>query len=78
VGGAVAWPLAAAAQQSANKKRLAIFSPSELSADWHDQSGMKYARALFVELRRLGTSRDKIWRSKAMAESKTRPAPKPW
>lgn len=54
VGGAVAWPLAAAAQQSANKKRLAIFSPSELSADWHDHSGMKYARTLFVELRRLG------------------------
>jgi len=26
---AVAWPLAAAAQQSTNKKRLAIFSPAE-------------------------------------------------
>jgi putative ABC transport system substrate-binding protein len=52
--GAVAWPLAAAAQQSANKKRLAIFVPSEPSADWHEHSGNKYARALFGELRGLG------------------------
>jgi putative ABC transport system substrate-binding protein len=48
-----AWPLAAAAQQGSNKKRFAIFSPSERSADWHDHSGMKYAEALFGELRRL-------------------------
>src|SRR6267142_2337437 len=53
VCGAVAWPLAAAAQQSTNKKRLAIFSPSEPSADLHEH-GSKFSRALFTELRRLG------------------------
>src|SRR6195256_911968 len=52
-GAAVAWPLAAAAQQSTNSKRLAIFSPSEPSADLHEQ-GSKFSRALFAELRRLG------------------------
>jgi putative ABC transport system substrate-binding protein len=54
VFGAVTWPLAAAAQQSTNKKRLAIFIPSELSTDWHEHSENKYPRALFAELRRLG------------------------
>jgi putative ABC transport system substrate-binding protein len=53
-GAAVAWPLAAAAQQSANSKRLAIFSPSEPSADLHEHSESKKSRALFAELRRLG------------------------
>jgi putative tryptophan/tyrosine transport system substrate-binding protein len=53
-GAAVAWPLAAAAQQSTNKKRLAIFSPSEPSADLHERSESKFSRALFAELRRLG------------------------
>ena len=53
VCGAVAWPLAAAAQQSTNKKRLAIFSPSEPSADLHEH-GSKFSRAQFAELRRLG------------------------
>ena len=53
-GAAVAWPLAAAAQQSTNSKRLAIFSPSEPSADLHEHSESKYSRALFAELRRLG------------------------
>src|SRR5260370_16047663 len=53
VCGAVAWPLAAAAQQSTNSKRLAIFSPSEPSADLHEH-GSKFSRALFAELRRLG------------------------
>jgi len=48
------WPLAAAAQQSTNKKRLAIFSPAEPSADLHEHSESKFARALFAELRRLG------------------------
>ena len=52
-GAAVAWPLAAAAQQSTNSKRLAIFSPSEPSADLHEH-GSKFSRALFAELRRLG------------------------
>ena len=54
VCGAVAWPLAAAAQQSTNRKRLAIFSPSEPSADLHEHSESKVWRALFAELRRLG------------------------
>jgi putative tryptophan/tyrosine transport system substrate-binding protein len=53
-GAAVAWPLAATAQQSANKKRLAIFSPSEPSADLHEHSERKKYRAFFAELRRLG------------------------
>src|SRR4051794_26024311 len=51
---AVAWPLAAAAQQNTNKKRLAISVPSELGADWHERSGNRYSRAFFAELRRLG------------------------
>jgi putative tryptophan/tyrosine transport system substrate-binding protein len=54
VCGAVAWPLAAAAQQSTNKIRLAIFSPSEPSADLHEHSESKSSRTLFAELRRLG------------------------
>ncbi len=49
-----AWPLAAAAQQSTNSKRLAIFSPSEPSADLHEHSESKASRTLFAELRRLG------------------------
>ena len=53
-GAAVAWPLAAAAQQSTNSKRLAIFSPSEPSADLHEHSESKFSRTLFAELRRLG------------------------
>jgi putative tryptophan/tyrosine transport system substrate-binding protein len=53
VCGAATWPLAASAQTT-NKKRLAIFSPSEVSADWHDRSEHKYARGFFGELRRLG------------------------
>jgi putative ABC transport system substrate-binding protein len=53
-GAAVAWPLAAAAQQSTSGKRLAIFSPSEPSADLHGHSGSKFSRALFAELQRLG------------------------
>ncbi|MBR1153733.1 ABC transporter substrate-binding protein [Bradyrhizobium sp. JYMT SZCCT0428] len=54
VCGAVAWPLSAAAQQSTNSKRLAIFSPAEPSAHLHDHSESKSARALFAALRRLG------------------------
>lgn len=53
-GAAVAWPLAVAAQQGIVSKRLAIFSPSEPSADLHGHSGSKFYRALFTELRRLG------------------------
>lgn len=54
VCGALAWPLAAPAQQSTKRKRLAIFAPSERSGDWHEHSENKYSRALFAELRRLG------------------------
>ncbi|MBT1515769.1 ABC transporter substrate-binding protein [Bradyrhizobium sp. SRL28] len=54
VCGAVTWPLAAAAQQSTNRKRLAIFSPAEPSADLHEHSKTKAWRALFAELRRFG------------------------
>ena len=53
-GAAVAWPLAVAAQQSTNSKRLALFSPSEPSADLHEHSKTKAWRAFFAELRRLG------------------------
>ena len=53
-GAAVAWPLAAAAQQSTNRKRLAIFSPSQPSADLHEHSESKVSPARFAELRRLG------------------------
>ena len=53
-GAAVAWPLAAAAQQGTNKKRLAIFSPAEPSGDLHEHSESKKSRAFFAELRRLG------------------------
>ena len=53
-GAAVAWPLATAAQQSTNSKRLAIFSPAEPSADLHEHSESKKYRAFFAELRRLG------------------------
>jgi putative tryptophan/tyrosine transport system substrate-binding protein len=60
-GAAIAWPLAVAAQQSTNEKRLAIFSPSERlvrlhapSADLHEHSESKFYRAFFAELRRLG------------------------
>src|SRR3981081_1012401 len=60
-GAAIAWPLAAAAQQSTNEKHLAIFSPSERlvrgharSADLHEHSESKFYRAFFAELRRLG------------------------
>jgi putative ABC transport system substrate-binding protein len=50
----VAWPFAAAAQQSANKKRLAIYSPSEPSANLHERSENRFSGALFAELHRLG------------------------
>ena len=57
VCGAAAWPLAAAAQQSTISKRLAIFSPSEPSADLHEHGKGKFSRVratFFTELRRLG------------------------
>ena len=54
LSGAVTWPLAVAAQQSTNSKRLAIFSPAEPSADFHEHSESTIWRAFFAELRRLG------------------------
>src|SRR5260370_39419783 len=55
VGGAVALPLAARAQQpTAASKRLAICSPSEPTALMYEHSANRYYRALFAELRRLG------------------------
>ena len=55
VGGTVALPLAARAQQPPSaSKRLAICSPSEPTALMYEQSGNRYYRALFAELRRLG------------------------
>ncbi|WP_259261158.1 MULTISPECIES: ABC transporter substrate-binding protein [Bradyrhizobium] len=42
------------AQQIPNRKRLAIFSPAEPSADLREHSKTKAWRALFAELRRLG------------------------
>jgi putative ABC transport system substrate-binding protein len=53
-GAAVAWPLATAAQQSTNSKRLAIFSPSQPSADLREHSKSKVSPGLFTELRRFG------------------------
>src|SRR5690242_13524158 len=77
VCGAMAWPLAAVAQQGTNKKRLAIFIPSELSTDWHEHSENKYSRALFAELRRLGQVEGQNLTVEKMVGSET-PAPKPW
>ena len=77
-GAAVAWPLAAAAQQSTNSKRLAIFSPSEPGADLHEHSENKYWRALFAELRRLGQIEGKNLKVERYGREQTRPAPKPW
>jgi putative ABC transport system substrate-binding protein len=45
---------AAAQQEYQYSKRLAIFSPSEPSADLHEHSESKFYRASFAELRRLG------------------------
>jgi putative ABC transport system substrate-binding protein len=54
VGTAAVWPLVAAAQQRRKPQRLAIFSPSEQSANMHAGSDNRYYRAFFDELRRLG------------------------
>src|SRR5882724_4547995 len=42
------------AQPAGGSRRLAIFSPSELSTLMHEKSENRYYRALFAELRRLG------------------------
>ena len=57
VCGALAWPLAAAAQQSTNKKRLAIFSPSErLVRLHHAPSADLHQHQLDLESGRLETT----------------------
>ena len=53
LGAGLAWSLAARGQQS-NRKRLAIFSPSESSTLMHEHSENRYYRLFFAELRRLG------------------------
>ena len=53
-GAAVAWPLAARAQQAANVYRIAVVRPSGAVADMTEAGGNPLYRALFNELRRLG------------------------
>jgi putative ABC transport system substrate-binding protein len=52
--GAVAWPLAASAQQAANVYRLAIVHPSFSVKEMSETSSLSTYKALFGELRRLG------------------------
>ena len=55
IGTAVAWPLAASAQQSAKIYRLAIVSPAAPVERMNEgASGWPTYKALFGELRRLG------------------------
>jgi putative ABC transport system substrate-binding protein len=44
----------AAAKQDTKLRRLAIFSPSQSTADMQETGGNRYTRAAFAELRRLG------------------------
>src|ERR1700736_4271924 len=52
-GAAVAWPLAARAQQSSRMKRIAIVSPATKISDM-SVSGYRVYRVFFEELSRLG------------------------
>lgn len=56
IGGTIAAAVLsrAAAQPVASRKRLAIYSPSEPSAQMQEDGENRYYRALFAELRRLG------------------------
>ena len=54
IGTAVAWPLAASAQQPAKVYRIAIVSPSRPVTAMNETSGVLAFKALFGELRRLG------------------------
>jgi len=53
-GSAVAWPLAAQAQQTAKTHRIALVHPSVSIADMSESGGYPPYAALFKELRRLG------------------------
>jgi len=54
IGTAVAWPLAASAQQPAKVYRIAIVHPSRPVTAMNETSGVLAFKALFGELRRLG------------------------
>src|ERR1700681_3898359 len=54
VGGVAVWPLAARAQQSATRPRIAIFHPAIPVALLTETGGGSAWRAFFGELRRLG------------------------
>src|SRR5690349_22986415 len=53
-GAAVSWPFVAGAQQSATKRRIAIFHPAIPVALLTETGGGSAWRAFFGELRRLG------------------------
>ena len=53
-GSALAWPLAARAQQTAKAHRIALVHPSVSTADMTEGGGNPSYPALFKELRRLG------------------------
>jgi putative tryptophan/tyrosine transport system substrate-binding protein len=54
LGGAVAWPLPARAQQRATQRRIAIFHPAIPATLITETGGGTAWRAFFAELRRLG------------------------
>ena len=58
---AVAWPLAARAQQAAKTHRIAIVHPSVSISEMNETGDHPYYPALFKELRRLGYVEGKIW-----------------
>jgi putative ABC transport system substrate-binding protein len=54
IGTAVAWPLAASAQQSAKVYRIAIVSPAVPAKEINETGSLPTYQALFGNLRRLG------------------------
>jgi putative tryptophan/tyrosine transport system substrate-binding protein len=60
LGGAAAWPRAARAQQPATQRRIAIFHPAIPTRLLTETGGGSAWRAFFGELRRLGSSKEKI------------------
>ena len=69
-GAAVAWPLAVAAQQGTNKKRLAIFGPSEPSAGFHSTAEINTGELYSPSFGGWGRSREKTSRSNVTAGAK--------